>query len=61
MRLISQLITRISRFLQNVFKHFNGTTILTRFILPSAGILPVIFVSDFNDSESAQLTFGLSL
>ena len=40
---------------------FNGTVILTTFVIPPAGVLPVIFTSDLNDPESARLSFGSSL
>ena len=52
-RLTSQLINGISRVLQKLLKSFNGTIILTYFVLPPAGMLPVIFTLDLNDSESA--------
>ena len=58
MRLISQLIKGISRVLQKNLKYFNGTAILTPFILPSSG---VIFSMDLNDSESVKVSFGSSL
>ena len=61
MRLISQLIKGISRVLQNLHKFFNGTAILTRFVLPLVGVLHVIFISDLNDLESAKLIFDSSL
>ena len=57
-RLTSPLINGISRVLQ---KYFNGTFILTSFVLPSTGVLPVIFTLDLNDLESAKLSFGSSL
>ena len=52
-RLTSQLINGISRVLQKLLKYFNGTIILTSFVLPPAGVFPVIFTLDLNDSESA--------
>ena len=61
MRLTSQLINGISRVLQKLLKYFNGTIILTSFVLPSVGVFPVIFILDLNDSESVKLTFGSSL
>ena len=66
MRLTSQLINGISRVLQKLLKEFslnffNGTTILKSFVLPSAGVFPIIFISDLNDLESVKLSFGLSL
>ena len=30
----------------------------TYFLLPSSGVLPVIFVLNVNDSESVKLSFG---
>ena len=56
--LISQVIKVISRVLQKLLKYFDGTAILTFFVLPSAGILPVIFILGLNNSESAKLVFG---
>ena len=38
MRLISQLSKGISRGLQRLFKYFNGTVILTSFLISSAGV-----------------------
>ena len=61
MSLISQLINRILRALLKLLKYFNGTAISTFFVLHSAGLLPVIFILDLNDSESVKLLFGLSL
>ena len=61
MRLTSQLVNGISRVLQKLFKYFNGTIISTSFSLPAAGVFPVIFILDLNDSESAKLSFGSSL
>ena len=52
-RLTSQLINSISGVLQKLHKYFNGTIILTSFVLPPAGVFPVIFTLDLNDSESA--------
>ena len=60
-RLTSQLITGISRVLQKLFKYFNGTIILTSFVLPPAEVFLVIFTLDLNDSEFAKLSFGSSL
>ena len=51
MRLISQLIKGISRVLQKLLKYFNGTTILTSFVLPVAGVFPVILILNLNDSD----------
>ena len=61
MRLISQLINGISRVRHNILKSFNGTAILTSFVLPSVGVLPVIFILDLNDSEYVEFAFGTSL
>ena len=55
MRLISKLISGISRVLQKLLKYFNGTAMLTFFALPSAGVFPVIFILDLNDSESVKV------
>ena len=60
MRLISQLIKAISRVYQKLLKHFKDNTILTFFVLPSAGLLPVLIL-DLNDLESAKEAFGSSL
>ena len=61
MRLDSQLINGISRVLQNLLKYFNGTIISTSFVLPLAGVFPVIFILDLNYFESVKLSFGSSL
>ena len=61
MRLISQLINGISRVRHKLLKRFNGTAILTSFVLPSVGVLPVIFILDLNDSEYVEFAFGTSL
>ena len=42
MRLGSQLINCISRVIQKLLKYFNVTIISTLFVLPSAGVFPVI-------------------
>ena len=47
--------TSISRVFQKLLEYFNGTIILTSFLLPLAGVLPVIFTLDLNDSEFAKL------
>ena len=59
-RLISHLINDISRVLQKLLKYFNDTVISTSLVLPSAGVFPVIFISDVNDSDSVKLSFGSS-
>ena len=61
MRLTSQLIKGISRVLQKLLRYFNGTIISIYFSLSAAGVFPVIFILDLNDSESARLSFGSSL
>ena len=61
MRLTSQLINGFSRVLQKLLRYFNGTIISTSFSLPIAGLFSVIFILDLKDSESAKLSFGLSL
>ena len=61
MRLISQLINGISRVCQKLLKYFNGTTTSTSFVLLSAGVFPVVFILDLNDSESVMLSFASSL
>ena len=58
MRLISQLIEGISGVPQKLFKYFNGTAILTSFVLPEAGVFPVILILHLNDSEFTILSFG---
>ena len=60
-RLTLQLINGISRVLQKCLKYFNGTIISTIFVFLSAGVFPVIFTLDLNDSESAMLSLGSSL
>ena len=52
--------TSISRVFQKLLEYFNGTIILTSFLLPLAGVLPVIFTLDSNDLEFAKLWFGSS-
>ena len=42
-------------------KYFNGTAILTSFVLPSAGVFPVILILYLNYSDSVILSFGISL
>ena len=61
MRLIFQLIKGISRVLQQLLKYFNGTAILTSFVLSSTGVFPVILILYLNDSDSVILSFGSSL
>ena len=59
-RVTSQLIDRISRVLQKLLKYFNDKIILASFALPPAGVFPVIFILNLNDSESAKLSFDSS-
>ena len=51
LRLISQFIVDISRVLQKLLKYFNGTAILTSFVLPLSVFLSIVFTLDRNDSE----------
>ena len=51
MRLISQLINSISRVLQKLLKYFNGSANSTSFVLPAAGIFPVVLILNLNDSD----------
>ena len=60
LKLTSQLINSISKVLQKLLKYFNETIISIYFSLPAA-VFPVIFILNFNDSESAKLSFGSSL
>ena len=48
MGFISKSIEDISRVLQELLKYFNGTAISTSYVLPSAGILPVIPTLNLN-------------
>ena len=61
MRLTSQLTNGISMVFQNLLKYFNGTIISTSFVLPLAGVFPVTFILDLNNSESAKFLFDSSL
>ena len=60
-KLTSQLINDISRVLQKLLKNFNGTIISTSFVLPGAGVFPVISILDLNDSDCTMLSFVSSL
>ena len=51
LRLISQFIVDISRVLQKLLKYFNGTAVLTSFVLPLSVFLSIIITLDRNDSE----------
>ena len=55
LRLISQFIVDISRVLQKLLKYFNGTAILTSFVLPLSVFLSIIFTLDRNDSEFVRI------
>ena len=56
-----QLIKGFSRVLEKLLKYFNGTAILTSFVLSSAGVFPVIFISDLNDSQFTIASVSSSL
>ena len=56
MKLTSQLVNGISRVLQNLLKYFNGLAISTCFVLPAAGVFPVIFILDLNDSDCVMVS-----
>ena len=60
MRLISQLIKRISKVLQKLLTYFNGTANLA-FIILSLLVLCKNIYLNLNDSESVTLLFGSSL
>ena len=60
-RFTSQLINEISRVLQKLLKCLNDTAISTFFVLPAAGVFPVIFILDLNDSDCVMLSLGSSL
>ena len=49
-RLISKVVKGISRVLQKLLKYFNGTAILTSFVLPAAGFFSVIFTLNLNNA-----------
>ena len=57
-RLISQLVKSISRVQQKLLNYFNGTATSTSFVLPAAGVFPVILTLNLNDSESVPVEFG---
>ena len=46
---------------QKLVKYFNDTAILTFFVLPASGVLPVILTLKLNDSEFTKSSFGSSL
>ena len=57
-RLFSQLVNSISRFLQKLLRSFNGTIVSTSFV-PSLPVWPVIFC--LNLSEALFLSSGKSI
>ena len=61
MTFTSQLINSVSRVFQKLLKYFNGTVISTSFVLLSAGVFPVIFILNLNDSKSVKLLLCSSL
>ena len=60
-RLIAQLTNDISRALQKLVKDFSGTAISTFFVLPAAGVFPIILVLYLNYSDCGILSFRSSL
>ena len=50
----------ISRVLQKLLYYFNGTDVSTTFVLPEAGVLPVILALNLNVLQSF-ITFDSSL
>ena len=60
-RLSSQLINGISRVPRKLLKCFDGTIVSTSFVLPLAGVFPVISTLNLNYPESVKLLFGSSL
>ena len=58
--LTSQLISGISRVLQKWLKYFNGIIPSKSFVFPTAGVFPVIFTLDLNDSDCVMLSLGSS-
>ena len=55
-RIISQLITGVSRVPRKLLKYFNGRVISTSLVLPLTVVLPVIFVLNLKVSESVMLS-----
>ena len=51
MRLISQSINGIPRVLQKLLKYLNATAISRSFVLPAAGVFPVILILNLNNSD----------
>ena len=60
MKLISQLNSGISK-VKKLLNCFNGSSVSTFFVLPSAEIFSVIFILDLNDSGSDEVAFHWSL
>ena len=60
-RLTSQLIKVISSVFQKLHKYFNDTAIWISFELPLAGLFPVTFTLNLNDSEFYKVSFSSSL
>ena len=54
-KLTSQLINGISRVLRKVLKYFNRTIVLLSYVLPPAGVLPIIFSLNIFYSEPVKL------
>ena len=61
MKQVSQLIKGISRVPQKLLKCFDGTVILTCFVLQSAQVFPVIFILFLNDLEFVKRSFESSV
>ena len=57
MRLISHLVNGISSVLQKLIKYFNGAVTSTSFVLPAAGVFPVILILHLNNSDCVVLPF----
>ena len=57
----SQLIKSILRVLQKLIKYYQDIAISATFVLPSARVLPVIFVLNLNVSESFIVVSGSPL
>ena len=51
MRSILQLGKDISKLIQKLLTCFNGTAVLIFFVLPSAGVFPIILILDLSDPE----------
>ena len=59
-KIISQLNRGHFKSYPKVTQSFNHTAISTFFVLPAAGVLPIILALNLNDSESVMLSFGSS-